>query len=501
MNIKEHVKEKIVKYGLIPRGGHVVVGLSGGPDSVCLFHVLHGLQNELHFTLSAAHLNHRFRPGSAEEDAAYVQKLCDEYKVKLTLQTVDVPKAAAQNNQTPEEAGRIARYTLFAEVCHCEEPCVGAQDRLRDAAIPLPLISPRIAVAHHADDQAETLLMRILRGTGTDGLAGMQLRRTDESGFEIIRPLLHVRRNEIEDYCQANGLTPRHDHTNDDATYTRNKIRLELLPLMDECSGGIAVRSLSRLADHAGEDKDYFDSLIEDIIQESCEFSTVEFSGGHTPAGNVPLCNSVSAKIPLTVLSDNHPAIVHRLITTIFAKLGLVQDITTAHIEAAYNLISTARTGSSIDFPGNYKLEISYEKAEFIKGASLRPPSRNPATNEQATGTFPEGVCTQVSSSNSPSAITFDEDALKSANLNPVWRKWRPGDIMHLNGMSGSKKLQDIFTDMKIPKNERDEIMILADETGNEVLWIPEIRATRLYLPTPETKHTRIIASPCGIEK
>jgi tRNA(Ile)-lysidine synthase len=332
--------------------------------------------------------------------------------------------------------------------------------------------------------------MRILRGTGTDGLAGMQLRRTDESGFEIIRPLLHVRRSEIEDYCQANGLTPRHDHTNDDAAYTRNKIRLELIPLMDECSDGTAVRSLSRLADHAGEDKDYFDALIEDIIQESCEFE-----------------NSVSANIPLAVLSDNHPAIVHRLITTIFSKLGLVQDITTAHIEAAYNLIATARTGSSIDFPGDYKLEIAYERAKFTAGrdsrlrgndasVSLRPPSRNPAIKEQAAVTFPAGVCPQDSSDNSPSSITLDEDALKSANLTPIWRKWRPGDIMHPNGMTGSKKLQDIFTDMKIPKNERDEILILADESGSEVLWIPGIRATRLYLPTPETKHTRVIAAP-----
>jgi tRNA(Ile)-lysidine synthase len=628
-NLNPLVRETILRRNLIENGDHIIVGLSGGPDSVCLFHILLGLSAELEFTLSAVHVNHGLRPGAADEDQHYVENLCAKYGAPLAVHNINITALAAELGETPEEAGRTARYEIFAE----EAARVEAE--LRSSAEQTRKInSVRIAVAHNRNDQIETALMRIIRGTGTDGLAGMPYSRWDESGYEIIRPLLDVDRADIEAYCERHNLNPRRDYTNDEPKYFRNKVRLKLLPFLRENFGAHAEGALLRLSANAAEDRDYFGTVVGEAVDEFAEFK------------------GDAIVFPLDILGGTHPAIRHRLIVALFAEIGLKQDIEAVHLKAADALIEKGETGKIADFPSEYFMEISYNNVVLCKkvaaadsvsqpqseealnfsaniahsqvenssntnitfsqaeelpgvntGVTLSQVENSPHVNtgvtlsqvenslnansqsqanevpisdtnithsqtaeaphvninithaqdnespnsntnitfsqteaapetdtyitpEQAEETphaatyitpeqidiIPEQPVTQNRESHeirdytdekgrrvleayAAEAIThaghiilepphdtaiFNAKALEAANLTPEWRTRRDGDFMRLRGMTGTKKLQDIFVDKKIPRAERDNIMLFA--AGSEVLWAPGIRISRMFI-------------------
>ena len=224
--MKQRVLETIKTHELLEDGTHIVLGLSGGPDSVCLFDVLLELSAVKNFRIHPVHVNHKFRPGDAERDQEYVEELCRQRGLTCRTFTVDCNALAREEGLTSEEAGRKARYDAFFETAqgitqgfaqglaqelageleqHCtQEPSMPGTDKIA------------IAVAQNANDQAETILFRMLRGTGTDGLAGIAYKRY-ERGFAIVRPLLDVPRDEIEKYCEERNLSPRIDHTNNEA--------------------------------------------------------------------------------------------------------------------------------------------------------------------------------------------------------------------------------------------------------------------------------------------
>ncbi|MEL7658659.1 MAG: tRNA lysidine(34) synthetase TilS, partial [Bacillota bacterium] len=216
--ITEKVKTTIVNNSLIEKGEHIVIGLSGGPDSVCLFHILYRLKDDFDISLHAVHINHGLRPGAADEDQKYTEALCADYQVPCHSFSFDVNGIAKEAGISSEDAGRQVRYRSFFEVALEIERKTGR--------------SVKIAVAQNRNDQAETILMRILRGTGTDGLCGIEYLRKEKGKGTIIRPLLDISREEIEEYCRENHLNPQIDLTNLKPIYTRNKIRLELLPYL-----------------------------------------------------------------------------------------------------------------------------------------------------------------------------------------------------------------------------------------------------------------------------
>ena len=228
--IFQKVQETIASHNLIKSDEHIVLGLSGGPDSVCLFHILLRLRQTLGIRLHPVHVNHGLRPGAAERDQNYVEEFCREHGVSCKVIAADCRELAGAWHMTSEEAGRKLRYDAFydearqiAEKLAAEHG--GSPDDFSEHI--------RIAVAHNADDQAETILFRVLRGTGTDGLAGIAYERK-ERGFSVIRPILDIPRKEIEEYCREHDLSPVEDHTNHQSIYTRNKIRLELLPELEK---------------------------------------------------------------------------------------------------------------------------------------------------------------------------------------------------------------------------------------------------------------------------
>lgn len=405
-----------------------MIGLSGGPDSVCLFHVLKALRGEMDFSLYAVHVNHRFRPGAAEEDQAFVERLCKREGVPCKIVVRDCPKIAAQLGLSGEEAGRKVRYEAFSEMAA----------ELRSGGIPMDQI--KVAVAQNADDQAETVLMRLLRGTGPDGLAGIAYLRK-EKGLAIIRPLLDVWRDEIEDYCKAEELTPRIDHTNLEPVYTRNKVRLLLIPYLREHFNENISQALIRLAGIAAEDKEFLWKITEQTYKELM---------------------ITSGSLRLAGLAELDAAIRHRVILKAFGEAGLEEDITAAHLEAADRLVLAGKTGKTLDFPAGFRMTIDYGQVRFYRQAEQQAERKKRKLSarvvEKQAG-YPFG------------SAVFDWEKIcaehgKEAQV--CLRSRGPGDYIRLK--NGSKKLQDFFVDKKIPRGEREQVPVAA--IGKEILWI-----------------------------
>ena len=338
LKAEKQIRETICAHNLIVEGDHIVIGLSGGPDSVCLFHVLLKMAEEMKLTLHPVHINHRFRPGAAEADQAYVEALSQKYGLTARVFTVDCNALAEELGMTSEEAGRKARYDAFLQVA--EE--IGG--------------SVKIAVAHNANDQAETVLFRILRGTGMDGIAGMAYEREDRrnaagtggsrSTVRIIRPLLDTWREDVEEYCAEMKLDPVTDHTNNEELYARNKIRLDLIPYIEQKYNSNFQEGLVRMAKIAAADKDYF-----------WEETTKAFEQLIVPAAD-PDDSLAGSMVTLSWrgLAECHEALRHRVILKAFGEIGLEKDITAERLEAADKIILGSVGGKTVEFPHGYSL-------------------------------------------------------------------------------------------------------------------------------------------------
>ena len=485
MDIAEKVKKTILNNGLIQKGEHIVIGLSGGPDSVCLFHILYRLAEELDIRLHAVHVNHGLRPGAAEEDQRYAEALCAEYRVPCHSFSFDVNRIAKEQGISSEDAGRQVRYRSFFEVA----------DRIA-AETGEPV---KVAVAQNMNDQAETVLMRIIRGTGTDGLAGIEYLRREKGKGIVIRPLLDVTREEIEAYCREYNLNPRTDLTNLEPVYTRNKIRLELIPYLSENFNPNIIAALSRLSKIAKEDKDYFSGKVDEIIAEHAVF-TEEGPDG-LPS---------RAAIPLAALCGAPLAIRHRLIIKLFENIGLSKDIAASHLEQADRILREGRTSAAADFTSGYAMKISYDIAEFYKKtglqsiffeyeidlnkesvvqiAELNAEIRVKILRRQECPEFwlqefkdkesekekPEKTKSRKQESVDVKVVCrLSHDKIKAAALESgqrlVVRTRRQGDYIVPLGMKGRKKLQDFFVDTKCPAERRSRIPLLC--LGPEVIW------------------------------
>jgi tRNA(Ile)-lysidine synthase len=231
------VKATIEKYNLINKDDKIVIGVSGGPDSICLLHVLYTLG----YNICVAHINHGLRENAVIEEK-YVQDFCNKLNIPIYIKRVVLKDIL--NGMTTEEAGRRVRYEFFDEVFR-NENCT------------------KIATAHTANDKAETIVMNILRGSGITGLKGIEACRGN-----IVRPLIEVSREEIELYCKENNLEPKHDESNDETIYTRNKVRLELIPYIKENINPNIIQSLNRMSDIISEEEKFIQTESDKLFDE-----------------------------------------------------------------------------------------------------------------------------------------------------------------------------------------------------------------------------------------
>lgn len=440
--VVEQIRTTIREHNLIEEGDIVVLGLSGGPDSVCLFHVLKELSAEMDFVLHGAHVNHMFRPGAAEEDQLYVENLCEDSGVCCWTTVTDCQAVADSLGITGEEAGRKVRYDFFSNITQSLVSEGAEQEKVKTA------------VAHNRNDQVETVLFRLIRGTGTDGLAGMDYIRKDGRGNQIIRPLLDVSREDIEAYCEEQQLEPRTDETNLLPVYGRNRIRLEVIPFLRDGYNPNLEEAVVRTGIIAGEDRDFL-----------WKCADREYAKCLTGADK----NEI--RFDQKKLAELDSAIRNRVVLKAFGEIGLPADISFVHLKEGAKLIEGGETSDRIDFPKGYAMRISY-------GNVICERKR---TEDHRTGDEkPEMIisCMDADQYERRNGVAaFDLDLLReemgrndAERLLDIRRREK-GDYIRLPGVSGRKKIQDLFVDMKVPGEIRDDLYMVA--IGHEVLFIP----------------------------
>ena len=235
--VEEQVYNTIKKYNLLQEKDRIVVGVSGGPDSICLLHVLNSLKEKLKVEIFVAHINHMIRE-EADIETEYVQEFCERLGVECFVKKIDVESLARKQKRGTEETGRNIRYNFFEEVAKETN-------------------SNRIATAHNLNDKAETVLLNIIRGSGTSGLKGIEPIRDKK----YIRPLIETTREDIEEYCNKNNLNPKYDKTNDETIYRRNKIRNNIIPYIKKEFNPNIIKTISRLSEVATEENEYLDQI------------------------------------------------------------------------------------------------------------------------------------------------------------------------------------------------------------------------------------------------
>ena len=239
--------ETIKKNNMIENEDKIVLAVSGGPDSICMLDILNDIKNDetidINFEIAVAHVNHMIRK-EAEEDEKYVKKYCEEKQIEFYSKSIDVQKMANNNKIGLEEAGRKARYDFFDEILEKTK-------------------AQKIAIAHNKNDKVETVLMHILRGSGINGLKGIEPKRG-----KYIRPLIESERNEIEEYCDEKNLQPRIDKTNFENEYTRNKVRNLLIPYIQKEFNPNLIQTIDRLSNLVAEEEDYMDKQVQKIYEE-----------------------------------------------------------------------------------------------------------------------------------------------------------------------------------------------------------------------------------------
>ncbi len=457
----QKVLDTIRSYRLIDEGESVLIGVSGGPDSVCLLHVLHSLVDTLHIKLYAIHINHMLRGDEAKADEDYAADICRELGVPFSVSYADVAAIAKKQGMSVEEAGRKARYSEFGRYSEL----IGAS---------------KIAVAHNRNDQAETVMMHIIRGTGTAGLVGMEHIRGN-----IIRPLLNIERSDIECYCSEAGLFPRTDSSNLREDYTRNRIRLGLIPYINDQFGVNMTDSLVRLSENAAEDNRYLDA---------CACEAYEKAAGVKETGRVEL--------DLGKLREMDPAIRSRVMKLAISHIsGSSRNIGSVHYRILSDLISGGCTGSCAELPNGIRAVLSYGILRvFTEGSGtvkVEPvPSFSRLIDIPGTTLVPE-----LGAEISAEVVSADNiDKCETLGYNPLVqyfdcaginkginiRNRQNGDIFKPYKSNGTRKLKEFFIDIKVPREKRDSIPLVCAD--NEVVWVVGYKISDKFRVTENTK-------------
>jgi len=429
---------------LLAPGERVVCALSGGCDSVCLLLLMTRLAEELRLGgVSALHVNHGIRGEEADRDEAFCRRLCERLNVPLSVRREDVPALAAERGESLEEAGRRRRLEIFAE----EAKARGA----------------KIAAAHHLNDQAETLLMNLARGTGPSGLAGMKPLREDARGFTLIRPLLWALREEIESYVSAQGTGWCEDSTNASGENARSRLRTEVFPVLEELWPG-AARHAAALAGKQAAQEAFLDRLAESAFHKVCR------SDGSLDAA---------------ALLREDPVLRQRILTAWLRGSGGLKDVGEVHFAALEDLLSGG-SGRKIHLPGGRSVLREQTGLRLVPGA---PGGGSPVTDENTaadlsrcfeTRVFPAGKSPEIPKKQYTKRLDYD------TITEPLcFRTRKKGDYLTLPG-GGRQSLQDFFVNEKVPLALRDEVPLAA--SGSHVLWIVGHRISAAAKITEKTK-------------
>ena len=556
MDLTEKILFYMKRYHMIPENKNIVVGLSGGADSVCLLYVLAALRKKLGLQLCAVHVHHGLRGVEADADEAYVRDICQAWDVPLKAMRIDAAALAKQWGIGCEEAGRRARYEIFEECLQGMGGCRGA-----------------IAVAHHRDDCAETLLFHMFRGTGLDGMAGIRPVRKTERESMIIRPLLEIGKTEIESFLQEKGISWRIDSTNTGEDYTRNRIRNRVLPYAEKeiCSG--AGAHLAKEAQLLAETADFVRSCTrqalercrveaDDLKANACGIERVEHVGQREGTAEYRRYDKQTIiKLNIELLQQEDIFLQKQCVRECLLEIGTGRDLTAAHIEAVRHLVGTdCQSGRKLRIPA-CQLEVERQfgllvfrrlerqqdaspeqqdaspeqqdallEQQFDRGRQVGLPlpehsselnvpgmgvvsvrylqrdeltageknaaagGKNTAAGEKNAAAGEKNTAAGEESSAAAGAFLKNIPQKKYTKWldydkiiqSVVFRTRRSGDYLTIDDNFSKKSLKKYMIEEKIPANERNSMLVLAD--GNHIIWVPGGRISTYYRVTEQTK-------------
>ncbi len=456
---EKKVLETIRKYGLISRGDGVVVAVSGGPDSVCLLHILYTLRKTLDAALFVAHFDHGLRPDEDEDETAFVESMADSLGLPFVTR-----KGNLRPGKSLEERARKERYAFL------EEARQGFS-------------AGKIALGHQRNDQAETVLMRVLRGSGLAGLSG--IRPIRDAIF--IRPLLELRRSEIEVYIGERKLPFKSDPTNLESRFLRNRIRLDLLPKLREYQPRV-VDILSMTADRLRADHEYLEGIAGAWVKKEAT----------SPSDD-------QVAIGVNTFRKLENAIRNRVIRHCVGGAGENPDgLTYRQISAIDRLALAKRPQAEIHLPGGLRVRRTYDHMVFSRFSPEEPSDY--LCDLQGPGRFfIQGVGSSVLVERlSDENLIIREDTPWTACFDAgkitfplTLRNFRPGDRFVPLGMTGHKKLKNFFVDLKIPSRVRARTPILA--CGNRIIWVCGLRMDDRFKVSEKTREILKVTFPEGV--
>lgn len=465
MNLRNELEKAAAERRLWSAGDRIVVAVSGGPDSMALLHMLSAIAKEGNISVIAAHVNHGFRVEESAHEQAVVQAFAERLRVVCETVTFDMPSYIEETRMNGQAASREKRYTFLHEIA----ARYGAS---------------RIALAHHADDQAETVLMRVIRGTGLTGLAGMVSKRR-EKNVELIRPMLRMNKSDLLRYCEEHHVPYCVDSSNKERHYFRNIIRLDILPYLSRYNPQLS-QSLQRLAEVAGAEDEWMEKQTEAIFAQlitrspnECAISCVDLHGLHIALQRRLI------KLILSYLSKETEKIS-------FEQIETMRLAASAHAPATWRIDAGAGIRCAREYDMMRWLRISQHALNGADDYSCEVERDTYRLTVEQSGWSFEFAHASVRDSRKPASryeACFDASEL---TYPLVVRNRRPGDRIQVLGLNGSKKVQDMFVDEKIAPLKRELYPLLFDSAG-KLLWIPGIRRSSHALMEPHTKDVLFI--------
>ena len=450
-NTLRKVKHTISRHQMISEGDSVIVAVSGGPDSVCLLHVLHELKNKLQIHLVVAHFDHGLRPAEDESETAFVRGLAES--LNLPFETAKGHLLAKRTRGSKEEVARNARYAFLEKVREKHK-------------------AQKIALGHNLNDQAETILMRLLRGSGASGLTGIPPCRDGS----IIRPLIEIERPETENYLKAKKIAFVTDSSNLKTDYLRNKIRLELLPLLEQHQPQL-VHLLGQTAEILRDEDEYLERIAETWLKKEVI---------RNPDNTFQLSTPSFLALPV--------ALRRRVIRNGIGKVKKdLRRISWDHIEAVHRLAQAEKPQAALNLPGRLTVKRTYDHLIFSALDKRKPLPFHYTLDDPGTYDLKEiGRSISVEEIKDRrglrlrgSAWTAFLDAEK-LRFPLTLRPFKPGDRFIPFGMRGHKKLKDFFVDLKVPMEQRLSTPILCCDDAP--VWVCGFRIDDRFKVTPETE-------------
>jgi tRNA(Ile)-lysidine synthase len=447
----QKAKETIKKYRMLSGQERVLVALSGGPDSVCLLYVLKDLKEEFRLDLSVLYVDHGLRPEEAVGEMEFCKNLCAKLKLPFLTKAIDVKSYAEEMKLNKQEAARELRYRVFDATAH-------------------EINADEVALGHTADDQAETLIMRLLRGSGPAGLSGIPPVRG-----KFIRPLIAIQRKEIKQYLEGERIDFIIDSSNLKKDYLRNKIRLSLMPLIEEMNPNI-IDTLSRTAAIFGEEERYFEILVAKTLMKL-----------------ISRKKDSHIELFLSPLVAMEKIILRRTLRRAIDETKGLRGISFVHIEDIIELIKMGRAGDRLYLPHGMRAIKAYSTFTLTS----EPPVRLSTCTLVVPGEMivkEEGILIKASIQDSQELeikdrkpldvfAAFDADRL----IFPlIIRSRKEGDFFYPLGFGKKKKIQDFFVDEKVPRDERDAIPLIV--SGEDIIWVVGYRGDERFKVTDETK-------------